>query len=692
MSSSFKTPSSASGELFEQIIHPASLHAAWRKVRSNRGAAGGDGVTVEQFEQERDVNLARLALELKAGLYRPGPLRNVDIPKRGGPGMRTLDIPCIVDRVAQTAVATVLGELIEPHLEESSYAYRPGRSAAQAVARVASLRRQGFTWVVEGDIRAFFDEIPHKPLLDVFSKYAPDADLIDLIELWLESFADDGVGLAQGSPISPVLANLYLDAVDEAIESKGVRLVRFADDFVLLTRSEAQAHGALERMSALLAQYCLRLHPDKTRIVPFEQAFRFLGALFVRSIVIEDSKEEPPHSTTAPKLARRLGTAPSDEELEAAGPATTLTSNLIRRQQVAASETVEPIENDENNFEEASPHAARVLYMLEAERTLGVSGACFAVLDEGREIALLPGKRLGRIEVGPGAAITDAALRLALAWRTPIYFLDGYGRTDGMLLPGLAPKPELHLSQAALCLDPERRLTVACSLVAGRLHNQRTLLKRLNQRRKLRIVAEACDRIEHVCRKVPSAETLSELMGMEGQGTADYWPALSACLLHGWKLKTRERHGDDGPFGPVNAVLNWTASLLTRDLSAIVHRVGLHPGISTLHTTGGDREACVFDLIEEFRAPLAEGLTVYLFNNRILQAEDFTELEDGRCRVASGAGSKLIRTYEKWLARIVKSPRQGTRISWRALMEEQAYAFVRTAQEGSEYQPYAMDY
>ena len=217
------------GPLFDHVASIVMLSRAWDRVRANAGASGGDNVTIERFAAAADHRIRRLAYDLRSGRYVPGPFRRVYIPKDSG-GFRQLDIPCVADRIVQAAAALVLDPILDAEMEPSSFAYRRGKSVAQAVARIAALRRAGFTHVVDGDIRSCFENIPHEPLILRLERSVNDPVLVDLIWLWIEAFSPAGKGIPQGSPISPLLANLYLDEIDEAIEGKGVRVVRFADD------------------------------------------------------------------------------------------------------------------------------------------------------------------------------------------------------------------------------------------------------------------------------------------------------------------------------------------------------------------------------------------------------------------------------------------------------------------------------
>lgn len=227
--------------LYDTATRLDSLERAWQRVRANAGAAGGDGLTVAQFDQAAAARLLSLHKALRDGSYAPGPVRRVSIPKRGG-GERVLTIPCVADRVIHTAVVAALVPVLEPGFEDVSFAYRPGRSVAQAVARVQALRDSGHTWVVDADIERYFDRVPHGPLLGVLETVVDDPALLDLIALWLEHAGDQGAGLPQGSPLSPLLSNLYLDSLDEdslaAAFGRGVRLVRYADDCAPRWREE----------------------------------------------------------------------------------------------------------------------------------------------------------------------------------------------------------------------------------------------------------------------------------------------------------------------------------------------------------------------------------------------------------------------------------------------------------------------
>lgn len=652
------------GPLFDQVANVVTLSRAWDRVRANAGASGGDCVTVERFAALADHRLKRLAHDLRSGRYVPGPARRVFIPKASG-GFRPLDIPCVGDRVVQAAAATVLDPILDAEMEPSSFAYRRGRSVAQAVARVGALRRDGFRHVVDGDIRSYFERIPHERLILKLEEHVDDPALIDLVWLWLEAYAPSGRGVPQGSPISPLLANLYLDAIDEAIEERGVRLVRFADDFVLLCKSEATAEGAMDRMRLLLSEHGLELHPEKSRIVDFDQGFRFLGHVFVRSMIFKEVGEDDTPSEDAIAAAEAM-------TLKAAGEAREGVPELDRT-------------------EASRRHAPRLrpLYLLEPGRRLATRGETLVVLEGEKEILALPPRRLGRIEIGPDADASLSALDLAAANDVEVVRLNGHGGVVARYESVNEERAARHMAQAAHALEPSRRLTLARVLVEGRVRNQRAYLRRLNRGRDDGKTAEACMRLGRILRRLPEADDVDTCMGLEGEAASHYWPALGRALPEGFEFKVRRRRPSPDP---VNAVLSFLSGLMSRDVRAMAQRAGLHTGIGVLHAAEDGEDALVYDLAEEFRAPVAEAAMMALFARKALRPDMFFTGDDGSVRLGRAAWPALIRGYEAWVQRPILSPLSGRKVLWRGLMLEQCQAFAAHCEGGAVYRPYVMDH
>lgn len=674
----------AAVDLFESATRLDRLEAAWERVRTNAGCAGADGVSVGAFVQQAASRLLGLHRRLRDGTYRPQSLRLFQIPKADG-SLRQLAVPAVIDRIAQTAVTQVLTPLIDPSLEEVSFAYRPGRSVQQAVEMIRRCQQQGFGWVLEGDIERYFDRIPHEPLMRKVEEVLagrPGAELVaDLIGLWLEAGAlsldSPGVGIPQGSPLSPLLSNLYLDAVDEHFIKlhARLRLIRFADDFVVLAREEAKAAQALEQMRAVLAEHGLGLNPDKTRIVSFDKGFRFLGHLFVRSMVVPSPKSAEGEAAGADAGEQLLRWIAERDAEQAAAEA-----------KVAADRAA------------GLDPGLRVLYVLEPGRRLSVRNQAFTVVQPGltgpQELIAIPPARVDRIEIGPACAADDEALRQALATDTVGHFVNGYGETIGLLAPPSTEHAALHLAQARTVMAEDSRVDLARRIVDGRLRNQRALLHRLNRKPQNTTVIERLTRLNKMIRRLSVVGDVPALLGHEGAATALYWPALVLLVRPGWAMARRDgfKRQRRPAADAFNVVLNYLAALLARDLSVLTGRHGLHPGFGALHSAADGEYACIYDLMEEFRAPLAEGLAVYLFNNRVVQEEMFATLTDGTIRLGREGHGPIIRGYEGWLERDIKSPRTGNRLRWRRLIEEQVVAYAEHCRGKEPYRPYIMDY
>lgn len=275
--------------LMDKVYAPATLAAAWARVRANRGAAGVDGVSVERFAARSEAYLAELASALREGSYRPQPVKRVEIAKGDG-GRRPLGIPVVKDRIVQTAVKLAIEPIFEAAFLASSYGFRPKRSCHEALREVDGLLEAGYTFVVDADLRGYFDSIPHERLLGRVAERISDGRVLDLLRGWLEQDVLRGLerwtpvaGTPQGAVISPLLANIYLHPLDERMAQQGFRMVRYADDFVVLCESREAALAALATLRQWVAENGLALHPEKTQVGDCrqpEEGFDFLGYRF----------------------------------------------------------------------------------------------------------------------------------------------------------------------------------------------------------------------------------------------------------------------------------------------------------------------------------------------------------------------------------------------------------------------------
>ena len=275
--------------LIDKVYARGNLRRAFERVKAKAGAPGVDHQTVEMFESHLEENLDKIEQSLKGGAYRPQPVKRVWIPKAGSKEQRPLGIPTVRDRVVQTAVRHVLEPIFERDFAEHSYGFRPKRSAKDALRRVEALLKIGYHWVVDADLKSYYDTIPHQPMLERVGEKVSDSRVMNLIEAMLKQGVMETMrewqpeeGTPQGAVISPLLSNIYLNPLDHQMQTSGEEMVRYADDFIILCRSEAEAIRSLQQVQQWTDNAGLTLHPHKTRIVDATQpgGFDFLGYHF----------------------------------------------------------------------------------------------------------------------------------------------------------------------------------------------------------------------------------------------------------------------------------------------------------------------------------------------------------------------------------------------------------------------------
>ena len=273
--------------LYDRMLHEQRLLRAFAKVKSNQGAAGIDGQSVADFAERLPEEIAQLVCELKDKSYRPKPVRRVEIPKPDG-GVRKLGIPTVRDRVVQQVLLDILQPIFDPDFHPSSYGYRPGRSCHQAIAKASLfIRRYRRRWVVDMDLSRCFDTLNHDLIIQSFRRKVADGSILGLLRLFLQSgIMVDGswqpgrLGSPQGGVVSPLIANVYLDAFDQQMKSRGHRIVRYADDILILSSSKRGAENALNvARSYLEKELLLTVNERKTRIVHSGEGVHYLGVI-----------------------------------------------------------------------------------------------------------------------------------------------------------------------------------------------------------------------------------------------------------------------------------------------------------------------------------------------------------------------------------------------------------------------------
>lgn len=660
---------------FERMQDAALLQASLEHVLSNSKARGADGVAPDDYAGFEDISAGQLADELKSGAYRPAPLLGFVAPKPGG-RVRPLVVPAVRDRAAQRAACLLLGPAVETILEDCSYAYRKGFSRAGAARAVERAYDDGYRYVLDADIESFFDAVEWGRLFAKLRALFPFEPLTALIEEWVTAaVVFEGAtlrrdrGLPQGIAVAPLLANLYLDELDEELLGRAYRLVRYGDDFVVLCRDLETARRAREDVRRKLQEMGLLLSEEKTLIRTFDEGFDYLGYLFCRALVLERRPEE---KTFGGELDPR--SIPASSWL-ARVPFERVRS-LVRRQAEGGGGAVSAVSLNPNGgavipLTSTPPQAvatgdteSKPLYVTSFDTALRREGETLTVSRPGDDPVSVPIRSVSHVVCYGGARIT-VPLLLALGGRgVPVYFCRSTGELKGAFGPPPADWP-LWMAQARVASDETARVRFAREVVAAKLHNYAALAVRF----KLARSAEVADGLRALERECVNKTTLESLNGVEGRGAAFYFGAARETLAPEWGFAGRRTLPPPDPF---NAMLSFGYTLLYQHLSTALVVAGLNPRVGLYHAEHGAYHALASDMQEEFRH-LVDAQVWAMINRGEVKPADFYASEDGRypSLMSRELRRKFISNFERRLASEF-TPAGGGRVSYRAFMESQA--------------------
>jgi CRISPR-associated protein Cas1 len=696
-------PTATPTGLLHDILEPGNLFAAWEKVRANAGMAGVDGQRIEHYEHNVFGRLLTLKHQVERNEYQPLPLLKMEIAKPAG-GMRSLAVPTVRDRILQTAATRILAPILDRHLEEASYAYRAGRSVPMAVARVAHYRDQGYQWVVDADIHTFFDQIDHALLLAKLRRTLDDHSPIALIELWLAAIVQPGngapsylltQGVPQGSPISPLLSNLYLDDFDEALLEENLRLVRFADDFLILCQDRQAAEQAMELTEDVVETLRLKLKPEKTRITHFDQGFSFLGVDFIRNLMQASEPDaarwvmpKPRHfqelsASNPSEIPAAAPSIPPDEAEPEPQPAQEAETYLSPRETLAElpghPTPTEPLdlEYDYVSLEEnpALEPVLRSLIVLEPGLTLLKEGERLLVTKARQPVASIPLAKLDQVIVHGNQLISTALFRHAHQSGLVFAFEESHGRPLGRFDNRRNGNLELHRKQFGREKEADFALMLARAFVTGKLHNRRLVLRRHNRRRQLTEIDAAETAMADLEYRLARAPTLDVVRGLEGAAAREYFQALKILIPEHWGFPGRRRSPPGDPF---NVLLSYGYGVLFNNVHTLIERRNLNPWLGFLHTANGRHPALVSDLMEEFRAPIVDAVAINALIN-VLKPEDFIFDGDHElpCRLTDSARKKYIAWLQNKFRAGILHPRTGQKLDHHRLVQYQVWHYAR---------------
>ena len=578
---------------YEQIASYSSLIKGFDKVLESDGAPGSDGISIITFEDNLEEQINKLRAELMNFNYKPKPLIVFERLKQDG-SKRRLMIPAVRDRVVQSSAYIVLNPIIDAELEKESYAYRHGISRETAARKINRLYEDGYTWIVDADVRKYFDNINHDLLFQRFEEIIPEKDVRNLFESWIKAeFLINGkkerikTGVPQGSVISPMLANLYLDKFDEEIVKQGYELVRYADDFIILTKSKSEAENALEITENLLRDLKLELNRDKTAVKSFDEGFKYIGYIFMRSLVTTASPKDttlPINKTSADaddevikKIRKKhniINTKPEveikDELTESKISSTEIgaaflealakkgitleqfmqqsadavnkqTAVVMPDEEVAKtilSEEEYGEEETENGIKEITPPEVKpnftilkhTLYIQEQGSVLKKEGNRFIVIrrtsltgDEEKELSEIPTIKVREIIIFGSCTISPASMQYCLRARIPITLLSSRGKYYGRIESTDQPNGEYAKLQILRTMDEKFALEFAKRTISAKINNCRVLLQRRMKRKADEKLKETSDNLKNIINRLEISQTIDEVRGYEGNAAAVYF-------------------------------------------------------------------------------------------------------------------------------------------------------------------------
>lgn len=674
---------SGSGELSYRRVFPArslldrvedndNLLSAFAHVDNNAKTESysvNDDADDGFFERlQRDID------QIADGQFNPPVLQGYVIDKADG-SYRALAVPPFRDRVLQRAVAQALTPAMESLQSQHSYGFRPGRSRLTAKYAIQSAWREGYRWVYESDIDDFFDNVSWSRLevrLRALWGFDP---LVDALLNWVKADVEFDhqlikrkQGLPQGSPISPMLANLMLDDFDNDMQAAGFKLIRYADDFVVLCQSPEQAEQAHLAAELSLQEHGLALDDKKTNITSMENGFHYLGYLFVNDMVLD-----------SPNRLRKTGQASTQ-----VSPNSWLAKLGARKPKPI--EVIAEAKDDNNlSIDDELPKVVSFGERIGHGLLLCITGQFCSVSTKDQRVQIrrddeliydVPWRHLQAVLLMGSHAVSSPALKAAMKFNIPLHFTSSTGQYEGVVWNGEAGVRghALWLKQQSVCTDVDLALSASKQIVSSRIAHLRESLRLRNCK------AEVAQLVELLA-KVPNAKDLTALNGLEGSATRVYFSAMTAFVPEVFGFDGRNRRPPKDPF---NALLSLGYMVLYSCVESVLRIDGLLPWCGFYHQPRGRHAALASDLMEPFRH-VVERLALALLKRRELNIDDFSFKASGACLLSDSARglflSKLMAKFDSKLT----SQHGSEAKSMFEHIHEQNLELIRWLDEGGEF-------
>jgi len=729
--------------LLDKFLSLENFQRAWEKVAENRGCAGVDGESIDRFARNQTINIYQLRDAVANVTYQPCPCKQVIIPKRNGT-QRELKIPTVRDRIVQQALLNILYPLMEENFSSASFAYRPNLSYIQAVEKVAEWRDMGYYWVLDADIVKFFDNIDHRRLLKEVRLHIDNPRILCLIKSWISAgvLTGEGVvvpqkGIPQGAVISPLLANIYLHEFDELVTATDLKLVRYADDFLVLAPTQERILQAKLEIVNLLDSMGLMMHTEKTQVTNFGRGFRFLGhgflenAIFpvdanevslksalekVKGMILGQTKGKNKSKKKSPLGIPRLvqdsltsllrgenerggeGSKFSSSDLAADGVGELGKDNdedtrdiaTLHQPFLAEVETELLLQSEEDNSvfqKNIWNREMAAIYLVEQGTSIYKDYQRFIIHVSEKSKLEVPIREVQQILVFGNIQLSTPVIQSCLQEEIAVLFLSQSGQYHGHLWSAESRHLENELVQVEKRGDTYFQFNVSKAIVYGKLMNSKQLLLRFNRKRKLAEVEKAIVGINQDIEALESIDNLDTLRGYEGIAAARYFPAFGKLITNSkFEFCLRNRQP---PTDPVNSLLSFGYTLLFNNVLSFIIAEGLSPYLGNFHYGERQKPYLAFDLMEEFRSPIVDGLVLKIVHKSLLKPQDFDRVPStGGVYLNQSARRVFLKQFETRINEEVSHPDLQSQVTYRHAIQLQVRRYKRSLLSGVPYEAF----
>ncbi|MEA5596729.1 CRISPR-associated endonuclease Cas1 [Rivularia sp. UHCC 0363] len=698
-------------DIASKFIDINNFQRAWEKVADKRGCAGVDGETISSFAGNQTVNIYQLMNAVANGSYQPSACKQVIIPKRNGT-QRELKIPTIRDRIVQQALLNVLSPVMEEKFSPVSFAYRPNLSYINAVEKIADWRDMGYVWVLDADIVKFFDNIDHDRLLKEVRLHLDHPGILCLIKSWISVGVEtrEGIilpqkGIPQGAVISPILANIYLHEFDEIISATDLKIVRYADDFLILSSCQERILTAKSEVINLLDSIGLEINTEKTQLTSFERGFRFLGHGFLGDAIfpvdankaklqsgIDNNREERTtrkHTTRTSKKKLSKPLLEEEDSLDLIETSTSVNNSFaglgyeniryLHKPYFAETITEKPIEIEEDD----SPFQKNIwnqemaaIYLIEQGTNIYKDYQRFIIHVSEKPKLEVPIRDVQQILVFGNIQLSTPVLQACLQSQIPVIFLSQSGKYQGHLWSEESIHLDNQLVQVERRNDDLFRFSVSRAVVFGKLLNSKQLLMRFNRRRKIEKIEEAIYGINQDIDALNYVDNLDTLRGYEGIAAARYFPAFGKLITNSaFSFSQRFRQP---PTDEINSLLSFGYTLLFNNVLSFIIAEGLSPYIGHFHYGERQKTYLAFDLMEEFRSPVVDSLVLKIINKSLFKPQDFDVVATtGGVYLSQTARRVFLKQFEQRMNEEISHPDLISQVTYRHAVQLQVRRYKR---------------